>query len=81
MVPSLEDEEDDDGEPVEDVVDGGGGEGAAELCAVADLRDGDDGVGHRGPDVGAHHHRYCRSERDKQTTFLTQLTTSDQFND
>ena len=63
MVPSLDDEEDDDGEPVEDVVDGGGGEGAAELGPVADLRDGDDGVGHRGPDVGAHHHRYGRSGR------------------
>ena len=63
MVPSLDDEEDDDGEPVEDVVDGGGGEGAAELGPVADLRDGDDGVGHRGPDVGAHHHRNGRSAR------------------
>ena len=87
----LDDEEDDDGEPVEDVVDCGGGEGAAELGAVADLRDGDDGVGHRGPDVGPHHHRDGRPEGERQadnvldvvsrtTDHFGQLTT-DQFND
>ena len=63
-MPDLDDEEDDDGEPVEDVVDDGAGEGAAELGPVAHLRDGHDRVRHGGPDVGAHHHRNSRSARD-----------------
>ena len=53
----FQNEEDDDGQPVEHVVHGGGGEGAPELVSVADLSEGHNRVGHRRADVGAHDDR------------------------
>ena len=53
----FDDEQRDDGQPVEHVVHGGGGEGAPELISVADLSEGHNRVGHRRADVGAHDDR------------------------
>ena len=42
-------------QPVEDVMHGGATEGSAELARVHGVRQGDQGVGDRCADVGAHH--------------------------
>ena len=56
MHTNLDDHGDDDGAPVEHVVDGGGGEGPAEVLAVAGLGHRHDRVRHRRPDVGPEDH-------------------------
>ncbi len=52
----FEGEEGEDGEPVEDVVNEGGLEGAAELAANSEVAKGDEDAGDGGADVGAHDH-------------------------
>ena len=50
-------QEDQDGQPVEHVVDGGCGEGPLEVVPVANLAHRHKRVGHGGTDVGSHYHR------------------------
>ena len=53
----LYDEEDDDSEPVEHVVNCGSRKSAPKFVPIADLGEGDDGVGHRSANVGSHNDR------------------------
>ena len=57
----FERQENDDGEPVEHVVDGGGGERSLELVAISRLRHRHDRVGQRRADVHSH------DDRDRRT--------------
>ena len=63
----LDWEQNDDGEPVEAVVDGCPGEGPPELVPISHLSQGHDRVGDGGADVGTHdneesgrHRQNCR---------------------
>jgi hypothetical protein len=66
--PQLNWEEDDHRHHVEDVVHGGGGEGALELLASPDVPQRRDRAGDRGADVRAHDHRHCRIDGQRPRT-------------
>ena len=53
----FDDEEGDDSQPIEHIVDGGGGEGPSEFVTIAHLRQGNDRIGHRSADVGPQNNR------------------------
>jgi len=61
----LEDQENDDRQPVEHVVDGGAGESQSELLPIVDLGHCHQSVGHGGADVGAHDYRDGGADRGK----------------
>ena len=55
-------QDNDDGEEVKKVVNGGGGEGARELAILGDVPEGDQSVGDGGANVGPHDDWHCRGD-------------------